>query len=444
MSTAGGLVARPADRAPARPPAQAASQGSGGGWLRRSLWFAAGIICITVVLATRRGGLGSGRIWAEDGTVFLSDAATADGIIAHLGLIFQPAAGQLWVLQRVIADGVVALPAPLWPSAMYLVSCVGAAGALAVLWQQRGRAVFGPLWWRVVAVLLLALLPAVGEVHGNPANLHWWLLGAGLVLMAYPTPRTAAGRVAELAFLGVVAVTGISGLILVPLAVWTGWRRRDRYQITRAGWVLVGTIVALATVALSGRAAPLSAYGNVWHLPEVFLARVGGALTAGSDAARQCEATGSYPWPVLAGAGLLVALVVTLAVFDRRGPSLWWLLTGVWALALGLVGSAALVSWQVTYCSTGNGRHIFTAIFATMLVIIRALGRGTAAARIGGGLALAMCALSLAWVETWPSNAEVITPTDLAAFQECLERGASPQQPCVLPVAPEGWQIRVE
>ena len=63
---------------------------------------------------------------------------------------------------------------------------------------------------------------------------------------------------------------------------------------------------------------------------------------------------------------------------------------------------------------------------------------------IVAGIALSMCALSLARVETWPSNAEVITPTDLAAFQECLDRGASPQQPCVLPVAPAGWQIRVE
>ena len=428
-----------------RAPAPAVPRPSfGSGLLRRSLWFAAGIAVITVVFAARRGGLGSGRIWAEDGAVFLSDAASADGVLAHLGVILQPAAGQMWVLQRMIADLVVTLPAALWPSAMYLVSCVGAAGALAVLWQQRGSAVFGPLWWRVVAVLLLALLPAVEEVHGNPANLHWWLLGAGMVLMTYTTPRTTAGRVTELAFLGVVAVTGMSGLILVPLAVWTGWRRHNRYQITRAAVVLVGAVMALAIAVGSGRTASQYAYGNVWHLPEVFLARVGGALTAGRDVALQCEATGSYPGPVLAGAGLLVALVGTLLVLDRRGPSPWLLLTGVWALALGLVGSAALVTWQVTYCSTGNGRHIFTAVFATMLVIIRAIGRGTAGARIGGGLALALCALSLAWVETWPSDAEVITPAHLAQFQECLDRGASPQQPCVLPVAPEGWQIRVE
>ena len=350
----------------------------------------------------------------------------------------------MWVIQRVIADVVVALPVTLWPSAMYLVSCAGAAGALAVLWQQRGRAIFGPLWWRVVAVLLLALLPGVGEVHGNPANLHWWLLGAAMVLMTYATPRTTAGRVVELTFLGVVAVTGMSGLILVPLAVWSGWRRLDRYQITRAGVVLVGAVMALAIAVGSGRTASQFTYGNLLHVPEVFLARVGGALTAGSDAALQCEATGSYPWPVLAGAGLLVALVGMLVVLDRRGPSPWWLLTGVWALALGLLGSAVLVDWQVTYCSTGNGRHMFTALFTAMLVIIRALGRGSGMARIVAGIALSMCALSLARVETWPSNAEVITPTDLAAFQECLDRGASPQQPCVLPVAPAGWQIRVE
>ena len=414
------------------------------GWPVRALLFLLGIVLIAAVFVARRGGPGFGRIWAEDGSVFLADAASADGAWARLQLIVEPSAGQVWLVQRVIADLVVALPVPTWPAAMYLLACVGAAAALSVLWQQRGRVVFGPTWWRVVAVGLLALLPAVGEVHGNPANLHWWLLASALVLMTYVAPHTTWGRVLELGYLAVVALTGISGLILAPIAAWTLWRRRSRYEVTRAIVVLAGAVVALATVALSGRAAPLSAYSNVWHLPEVYLARIGGALTAGSDVVVQCASTGSYPWVVLAVAGVLMGLVAAVAVLDRAGPSPWWLLTGVWALALGLVGSAELIGWQQTLCSTGNGRHIFTALVTVMLVIFRALGQGSGWARVLGGCALALCALSLIRVETWTSDTDQIAPDDLARFTACLERGPGPEQPCVLPVAPQGWELRVE
>ena len=198
--------------------------------------------------------------WAEDGRTFISSAAWGGPSV-----LFQPYAGYLHTVPRLVAAAVVLLPVSWWALATTATACA-ITGALAVVVFVCARDLVPWLPARFFIAGLTVIAPlAPREVLGNLANLHsvflWTLFW---IVLARPHRLRAAIVLSIVAFLG--AMTEIQALFLAPLLLV---RSRDRLVwVVRAG-LIAGLVVQLVVTVGWPRAAntnpgvdPLSlAYG---------------------------------------------------------------------------------------------------------------------------------------------------------------------------------------
>ena len=341
-------------------------------------------------------------------------------------------------------------------TAYYLAACVVSVAGLSVVLQRRAGAVFGAWPWRVGLFGLLVLLPTAAEIQGNIANLHWWLTGSALVLLALPVPTTRPGRAAELAWLALVSLTLYSALLAFPVAVWGVWRQRSAMSWARLGVLTAGGLLQL--VLLGGADRPRSLAWLTDHLATsiwLVVKRIGGGLALGDanlallwpvgapDPGGGLP-SGSLSWWLVPATAMLLALGA-LAVRDWRGPSPAWVAAGLLALAAGFtsipvgVNGLDIVVASDPAVLSGGGRYFSLGVMAGVLVLARGLYlSGWARTVATVGLACTLVAVSgdarlPAW---WSAPPEVF-----AAFDACVERRT---EPCVLPIAPEGWVVRVD
>lgn len=399
------------------------------------------VFFLTGLLAARRPTSITGvALWGEDGRIFLQDwLASNSGLLNALGLIWEPYMAQLWPVQRVLTAAISQLPASWWAPTTYWVSCFVAAASISIILQRRAKWAFGGFKWRLGIALALVLVPGVTtEIQGNLANIHWYLALGVLVTLVLPAPRGIPGRIAELLFVGIVALTGVLGIMLAPVALWLLVGRglsatlRCRYTVMRSLVVVLGAIANLWLLSSDSRGVgrPLSGLVD----PEAWeegLSRYAGSLVMGADI------SGDRPLlPGLFLALVLLAAIVAMAAFDVSGPSPWWLLSGIMVAAGGLFGGVYVLFDDVGWALAP--RYASILVFASILVIGRSLASGSSPAQITAGLTvlLMMGAVSTGFrlAPLQPSP----TTEDVRQFQMCLDAG---EDRCVLPTAPAGWTV---
>lgn len=398
-----------------------------------------GFLALFLLMVVRRPtGVTSGTLWAEDGNLFIQDWLRSPVDPSGIwNVLSDPYTGQLWPLQRAVSGIVSMLPTIMWSPLMYLASCAIAAAAISILLQRRAFIMFGRLGWRMTTAALLVALPAVAEIQGNLANVQWYLAAGLMVALVLPAPSTTWGRTSEFAFVTVTAITGVVGILLAPLAMWAMvTARRDpdcSYRRWRSGVVLAAALVNI--ISLTGR--PRSKDGFDYLLDAqswaVVVTRLGKHVLPPLD-----TASTSVPW-IYVAAILALALTLTIALFDRTGPSLWWLASGIAAAVGGLVSGAHTVNAQaVVDVST---RHVALILVAMTLIVGRGLGTKSGVTwvlSLGTGLLLAPSILATAQL---PPMGPPITDAAARTFDECLH---DPDLSCQLPIAPTGWSISVE
>ena len=407
-----------------------------GGSLSTGAMALAVLVLAGITAARRPTGITQATIWAEDGQEFMSRAWTG------LAALAQPYAGQFWPVQRAIAWLIGLAPTTWWPVLLYVTSCVAIGALAAIPLQRRAADLFGPLPYRALLSLLIVLLPATFETQGNITNLHWWALGSLLVVLALADPVSRGGRVVELVFVAVVAVTGPAGLLALPVVLWRLLAGpRTRYLWTRSAVVVAGAAVAAVMAVVGGRAT-----GNdvvVADLPAFLYVRWGGSLTLGDNVmASRGVGVGS----TLLGLGaVLIALLLTLVVLDRRGPSWAWLLVGLGAAVAGAMigmksgdGASLLVPRNIE-------RYLLPLLYASVLVMVRGAGAGgrPRAARAVAVVALMLTAVGVVGDARLPTQGAAVDRAQLVALVPCYA-GEPPYQEavgCVVDVQPPPWKL---
>ncbi len=405
---------------------------------RRGLVIAAITAAYAVVLLVRRpAALTDPTIWAEDGRLFLGGALNAGPDLLSV------TAGQLWTLQRLIAAALAPLPAGWWPLALLIVSCVGAALMVAVVLSERAKPLLGGFWFRAATGALLVMLPGVWEVHGNLANLHWWATVAAMVLLAMQPPRSLLGRGVEILFIGVVALTGLGGLLLVPVALWRLVAGpRSVPLVTRSVLVFAAGAVNIAVAArYSDRAGASDPVGALPTMIDFVHIRVAQVFLVGERGLANWQVVGS----VLAiAAVVLLALVAVLILSDLRGPSWAWAATGLATIALAMASvptdERALVLQPYI-----SGRYTLLAAAAMVLVVMRGLGLGALFRRIVAAAALVLMIPGMA-VDAYLSPLGPGVPeAELSTFQACLD-GATEYADdpfCFVDIQPDTGEWRI-
>ncbi len=228
------------------PPVSPARRGRGG-WGRVGL--AAGAVLVgTAVGLCRQPGVGAlDTVWAEDGGIFLSDAAGHSPLAA----ISRSYAGYYHLVPRLLAG--LATLAPAGAAAAVLALSAALCTALVALLVYTASADHLPsrLCRLLVSAIVVVVPVGQSDILNNIANLHWYGLYALFWLLLW-TPRSVAGRAVAAIVVLLVAGSDILVLGFVPLALVRAVRRRADGRRDRHG-ILLGALLGLGlAVQFSG------------------------------------------------------------------------------------------------------------------------------------------------------------------------------------------------
>jgi hypothetical protein len=217
-----------------------------GGSNRAMLQFLAVASAILTVMVLRRpDALLNPQFWAEDGSVYFSQA-----LVSGPASVFWPHAGCLWILPRVVALAVTLLPILWAPFAFNLIALTADAACCALFSLPAYRHLVRSDWLRVGScVLFAATISAGGELIGTLTNMPWYLALAAVGAVALRSESVAEMRGRKIVWIaGGAALCAISSPVVAaaaPLALWQAHRaiRRRNWKTLPIPAALLGGIL---------------------------------------------------------------------------------------------------------------------------------------------------------------------------------------------------------
>jgi hypothetical protein len=145
--------------------------------MRRQAALIAGLVAGAALSLFRQRGAGAlDTLWAEDGTIFLEAALRDPSPAAWLSAY----AGYMHAAPRVLASLAAVLPIGWASEALSAGAAAATAGVAAVTYRAAGEHIPSG-WVRLLLALAVVLLPPGGIEGANAAaNIHWYLLYAGV------------------------------------------------------------------------------------------------------------------------------------------------------------------------------------------------------------------------------------------------------------------------
>jgi hypothetical protein len=152
--------------------------------------------------------------------------------------------GYMQVLPRLASTLTVLVPLVWAPLVLNLVALGVQALPVNLLLNERS-ACWGNLRFRAGMAALYLALPNCFEVFTDITNAHWLLALSALLLLVAATPRSAFGKVFDIALLALMGMSGPFCFFLAPVAITAAWRERKRWR-----WVNAGILVAACCLQL--------------------------------------------------------------------------------------------------------------------------------------------------------------------------------------------------
>ncbi|MCZ4557642.1 hypothetical protein O4215_18935 [Rhodococcus maanshanensis] len=369
------------------------------------------IVGVAVVAFIVRGTsrLRDAALFAEDGQIFLAGAHNGG-----LGAIVEPYAGYLHVIPRLVSAVLDLAPLTAAP-------ILYAAAAMTVHLGMLTPALSSRLGWliptpllRAVLFALLCLMPPMWEAYGNIANLIF-IGGICLLLLVLSTdPLTRVGRIAELAAVGLLGLSGPLIVIFLPLVAWRWWRNgRTSHSLTVGAVAVASAVIQLAVYLTSERSTPGG--GSPGLLVRTAYQRVGGSWLVG-DA--NVFVDNLHPaLTVAAGVWLVLAAAVTVFALPRTAPVLWLMFAVLLGSAVNAYGQAMVAS------SLHFQRHIMIPLAIVIVLLVAVLGSAT---RSWAKAVAALCLLAgVGGIAHDLIPAAYPYRPDLAGLEECVDSGAA-------------------
>ncbi len=403
-------------------------------------------VATAVVFLIRQPGDALDAPWAEDGTVFLTDAYRGSA-----ATLLHPYAGYLHIYPRLVALVAAAVPvasaAPALAVAGVLPPALAAATAvIATRGWIRSPAL------RAVLGLFFVLFPyGAAEIAANVANAHWFFISAAAIALAWRTDWRPATWWTVTVVLLAALTDPLTGLLL-PVAVMrllagpvTGRGRGAVAGVWAPVLALLGGLVVQAYPAASTFGATQSTRPrpDLSPLGWQFLRHVPAAVLLGEPAAR-----GAGTPLILGCAGVVVVAVVLLAV--RRPPLLPGAVAGVgygalfWALP-NYLRSLPQIQSGAPLGFAADSRYAVIAVVLFAVVVLAALDALTDARRGAGAVVAVLAAVGVV-VGQAPDlhNGFTRTPSWSAGVAAATIRCRSePAGTVTIPIAPRGWQVTV-
>ncbi|WP_407672651.1 site-specific integrase [Novosphingobium organovorum] len=215
----------------------------------------------------------------------------------------------------------------------------------------------------IVCLLLMAISPMTEEVFANSLHIQFHLtLCAGLIL-AFDTPERGWRRGLYAALLVLGPLCGPGTIVLLPLFVLRALVEKSTRRIEQSAALSVGAALQLGLFFIQS---PLRGHSlDPVTLLDLLALRLGVmplfsapvASVLGAAAYRAAAGHGIVWWSLALGGGAYFALLLGLALRDRRDPAFWLIVSGLLlagvSFGLGMLplapGSAFLVAASQRY-----------------------------------------------------------------------------------------------
>jgi hypothetical protein len=282
-------------------------------------WEVAGVVAALLVLGTVLALLRLGfsdslnTIWAEDGPVYLQGALTE----GFWHAVFQPYAGYLVVVPRLIAEVAGIFPLDQAAAAISIISAFFAALSGLAVWVGCGGHVRNPYLRGGLALATVLAAAAGQEVLVSAAYVPWYMLFGSFWLLFW-RPRTVGGAAVGGLFLLATGLSTPGVWFFMPVALLRTVSFRDLRDAALLGPFFLGASVQVPVILAQEQGESLWT-SHIWtaYLQRVldgglFGQRLGGNLWS------------DFGWPFLVV--LLAAVIIGLAWgLWRSAPGPRWL-----------------------------------------------------------------------------------------------------------------------
>lgn len=196
-------------------------------------------LCLAVLLARASSRLIYPEVWAEDGTIYISES-----LRGGFSTLLDSRLGSYHLVQRFLTLVSIKLfPLKYVPRAMAATYFVVCALVFSMFSLERFAWLVKSSLTRILFCAALCMAPGLHEMLGNLANLNWILFfGLGLILLQ--DPRSHLGALALSSVTAIVLSTG-TFILLLPLALWRvgdSWIKRRARANLRSALLAAGVI----------------------------------------------------------------------------------------------------------------------------------------------------------------------------------------------------------
>lgn len=336
---------------------------------RKTAFHAAVFLISFLILFLRRpDAVLNAQFYAEDGIHWYADAY-------QFGwrCLLIPLGGYLNSLSRLI--GMISLVLPFAYAPLFMNLCALVAGILPIHIFLSSRFKSIPLDMRLLGSLLYLALPNSFELHATTTNIQWHLaLGGCLVLLSRQESRHA-WQVFDFLALALVVLDGPLGIVLIPVAFFLRWLRKDsRYNLALAA-LIPGAVLQLLVLFIASPRRPAPNGATVARLinilgGQIFLSSLLGVRTL-------IQLFGHVrSLPIIDFFAMLVGLAI-LCYALCRGPAelRLFILFAAAVLVLGLIHPLATtdgdhVQWEQLQIPGCGNRYYFFPMLAFLASLI--------------------------------------------------------------------------
>lgn len=226
---------------------------AGGQAIWTSVWFhiAVFVVAFLLIVSRRPDALFNPQFFAEDGAFFYT-AAYQHGL--HSLLISY--GGYLHTVLRLAALLAQLFPFAWGPLVMNLIGIAFQVLPVNVFLSSRFSNIGFSM--RLVGSFIYLALPNSYEIDANLTNVQWHLAPLACLLLIARPATSKAWLVFDATILVLTSLSSPMGFLLVPLAAFVWWKRRDGASAFSLAFLIPGTIIQGLTFALNWRARQFS------------------------------------------------------------------------------------------------------------------------------------------------------------------------------------------